>query len=78
MRVCACARVCVRVRVCTHVCVCVCVRVCACVRVCVCESPGHVRLSGTPWTVVRQTPLSMGFSRQEYQSGAILFFRGSS
>ena len=22
-----------------------------------------------PWTVVRQTPLSMGFSRQEYLSG---------
>ena len=23
----------------------------------------------TPWTVVHQTPLSMGFSRQEYRSG---------
>ena len=23
----------------------------------------------TPWTVSRQTPLSMGFSTQEYQSG---------
>ena len=23
----------------------------------------------TPWTVARQTPLSMGFSRQEYWSG---------
>ena len=23
----------------------------------------------TPWTVTRQAPLSMGFSRQEYQSG---------
>ena len=23
----------------------------------------------TPWTVARQAPLSMGFSRQEYQSG---------
>ena len=23
----------------------------------------------TPWTVARQTPLSMGFSTQEYQSG---------
>ena len=23
----------------------------------------------TPWTVTRQTPLSMGFSRQEYWSG---------
>ena len=26
----------------------------------------HVRLSATPWTVARQVPLSMGFSRQEY------------
>ena len=25
--------------------------------------------SETPWTVVRQAPLSMGFSRQEYWSG---------
>ena len=24
---------------------------------------------GTPWTVAHQTPLSMGFSRQEYWSG---------
>ena len=23
----------------------------------------------TPWTIARQAPLSMGFSRQEYQSG---------
>ena len=29
----------------------------------------HVRLFGTPWTVARQAPLSMGFSRQEYLSG---------
>ena len=28
-----------------------------------------VRLSATPWTVARQVPLSMGFSRQEYWSG---------
>ena len=27
------------------------------------------RLSGTPWTVARQAPLSMGFSRQEIWSG---------
>ena len=26
----------------------------------------RVRLSVTPWTVARQAPLSMGFSRQEY------------
>ena len=27
-----------------------------------------VQLFATPWTVVRQAPLSMGFSRQEYWS----------
>ena len=26
-------------------------------------------LSGTPWTVAHQAPLSMGVSRQEYWSG---------
>ena len=33
---------------------------------------GHficVRLCATPWAVAHQAPLSMGFSRQEYQSG---------
>ena len=29
----------------------------------------HVQLLKTPWTVARQAPLSMGFSRQEYWSG---------
>ena len=29
----------------------------------------RVRLFETPWTVARQAPLSMGFSRQEYWSG---------
>jgi len=29
----------------------------------------HVRLSATPWTIVRRPPLSMQFSRQEYWSG---------
>ena len=29
----------------------------------------HVRLFATPWTVARQAPLSVGFSRQEYLSG---------
>ena len=29
----------------------------------------HVRLLATPWTVARQAPLSMEFSRQEYWSG---------
>ena len=32
-----------------------------------CFSP--VRLFAAPWTVARQAPLSMGFSRQEYWSG---------
>ena len=29
----------------------------------------HVQLYVTPWTIDRQAPLSMGFSRQEYWSG---------
>jgi len=29
----------------------------------------HVQLFLTQWTVARQAPLSMGFSRQEYWSG---------
>ena len=29
----------------------------------------HVQLFATPWTVAYQAPLSMGFSKQEYQSG---------
>ena len=29
----------------------------------------RVRLFATPWTVARQAPLSMGFSRQEHWSG---------
>ena len=29
----------------------------------------HVQLFATPWTVACQSPLSMGFSRQEYWSG---------
>ena len=29
----------------------------------------HVQLFATLWTVARQAPLSMGFSRQEYWSG---------
>ena len=32
-------------------------------------SLSHVRLFATPWTVARQPPLSMGFSRKEYWSG---------
>ena len=36
--------------------------------VCV-KSLSHVQLFATPWTIAHQTPLSMGFSRQEYWSG---------
>ena len=31
----------------------------------------HVPLFSTPWTIVCQDPLSMGFSRQEYWSGLL-------
>ena len=33
-----------------------------------CRPPSRVRLFATPWTVARQAPLSMGFSRQAYWS----------
>ena len=36
---------------------------------CVCVLLSHVQLFATPWTVARQAPLSMEFSRQEYWSG---------
>ena len=36
--------------------------------VCV-KSLSRVRLCATPWTVARQAPLSMGFSRQESWGG---------
>ena len=29
----------------------------------------YVQLFATPWTIAHQGPLSMGFSRQAYQSG---------
>ena len=32
-------------------------------------SLNHIRLFATPWTIVHQAPLSMGFPRQEYWSG---------
>ena len=35
----------------------------------ICVSLSHVQLFVTPWTVAHQAPLSMEFSRQEYQSG---------
>ena len=40
-----------------------------CMRACVLSSFSRGQLSATPWTVARQAPLSMGFSRQEYWSG---------
>ena len=33
------------------------------------KSLSHVRLFATPWSIVHQSPLSIGFSRQEYCSG---------
>ena len=55
----------------TGTCVCVCVRVC----VCVCVLINHVWLFEAPWTVSHETPLSMGFSRQEYWSGVAIFLQ---
>ena len=55
-----------------HVCVwmCVCVCVCVCVRARACAKLLYLfRLFATLWSVARQAPLSMGFSRQEYWSG---------
>ena len=46
-----------------------CAPMCACVCVCVCKLFSCVWISTTPWTVAHQTPLSMGFSRQEFCSG---------
>ena len=34
-----------------------------------CQSLSRVQLFATPWTVSRQAPLSMGFSRQDYWNG---------
>ena len=36
---------------------------------CMLSCYSHVRLCATLWTVACQTPLAMGFSRQEYWSG---------
>ena len=48
---------------------------CAC---CAVSRLSHVRLFVTPWTIARQTPLSMGFPRQEYWSGLPCPLLGSS
>ena len=41
----------------------------ACVRILGEGRFSRVRFFATPWTVACQTPLSLGFSRQEYWSG---------
>ena len=43
--------------------------VCTKVKVWKCWFLRHVWLFAAPWTVARQPPMSMGFSRQEYWSG---------
>ena len=48
--------------------VCVCVSVCLSVCLCICVLLTCIQLFATPWTVACQTPLSTGFSRQEYFS----------
>ena len=40
-----------------------------CVCVCVCVYSVMSNFFATPWTVVHQAPLSMGFPRPEYWSG---------
>ena len=45
-------------------------------RACVLSRFSHVQLCATRWTVARQAPLSMGFSRQEYWSGLHVFLQG--
>ena len=42
---------------------------CVCVYVCVCVCTQSCPALAAPWTVAHQSPLSMGFSRQEYWSG---------
>ena len=55
------------VRATTGQCVCVCV--CVCVWVCMCTlSLSCVWFFVTPWAIVHQAPVFMGFSRQEYWS----------
>ena len=57
-------------------CVCVCVCACMCMQVWVFSGFSHVRLFVTPRTVAHQSPLSMGFSRQEYWSVLPFLFPG--
>ena len=54
------------------------VSVCVCVCVCVCTSRSVMSNFATPWTVARQAPLSMKFSKaQILEWVAIPFSRGS-
>ena len=47
--------------------------VCVCVCVCVCIQPlSHVLLCVASWTVARQVPMSMEFSKQEYWNGLLV------
>ena len=39
------------------------------------KSLSRVRLLATPWTATYQAPPSMGFSRQEYWSGVLVFLQ---
>ena len=48
---------------------CVWVFVCVHVNACMLSRLSCVQLYVTPWTIARQAPLSLGFSRQEYWSG---------
>ena len=53
-------------------CVCVCVCVCVYLYISSVQSLICVQLFATPWAAVYQAPPSMGFSRQECQSGLSL------
>ena len=53
----------------SDVCVCVCARARACM--CLPSHFSHIWLFVTLWTVACQSPLSIGFSRQEYWSGLL-------
>ena len=48
-----------------------------CILFIACVPVSHIRLFATPWTVAHQASLSMGFHRQEYQSGLPFFSPGN-
>ena len=50
--------------------------VCACVCACMFSHLSRIQLFVTPWTVARQAPLFMGFSRQEYWSELLALYQG--